>query len=53
MPDRRNTKEYYESFICKKNAKSIKKIQNNYSVIKAFEKPNIADITSVILEHLH
>ena len=34
--DPRNAKEHYQSFIRKKNTKSLKKIRNNYLATKNF-----------------
>ena len=39
IPDPRNAKEHYQSFRRKKNKKAVKKIRNNYLLIKNFRKP--------------
>ena len=44
IPDPCNDKEQYESFIRKKNRKSVKQS-------KTFDYPNIVDIKSVITDH--
>ena len=44
IPDPRNAKEHYQSFIRKKKYKFSKKIRNNYL-------STIADINSVITKH--
>ena len=44
IPDPQNVKEHYQSFIRKKNTKSVKQP-------KTFENLNIVDIKSVITEH--
>ena len=36
IPDTDNVKEHYQSFIRKKNRKSVKKIRNNYLSTKNF-----------------
>ena len=50
-PDPHNTKEHYRSFIRKKNAKSVKQSKTIIQEPKSFEKLNIVDIQSVIIEH--
>ena len=45
VPDPRNTKEHYQSFIIKKNRKSVKKIRKNYLSLTLLVKK------SVITEH--
>ena len=44
VPDPRNAKEPYQSFIRKKNTKSVKQP-------KTFENPNTVEIKSVVTEH--
>ena len=44
IPDPCNAKEQYQSFIRKKNRKSVKQS-------KTFDYPNIVDIKSVITDH--
>ena len=51
MPDPRNAKEHYQSFIRKKNTKSVKQSEIITYQPKTFENPNIADIKSVITKH--
>ena len=46
-----NAKEYYQSFIRKKHKKSAKQWEIVTYQSKTFEKPNIADIKSVIEEY--
>ena len=49
--DPRNAKEHYQSLITKKNTKSVKqKVVTQQP--RLFEKPNIVDIKSIIIEHL-
>ena len=48
--DRLNAKERYQSFIRKKNTKSVKQSKIITYQSKTFENPNIADIKSVIIE---
>ena len=50
IPDPHNTKEQYQSFVRKKNIKSVKQSEFTYQP-KSFEKPNIVDIKSVITEY--
>ena len=50
-PDSRNGKEHYQSFIRKKNRKSVKQSEIITYQRKTFENPNIVDIKSVITEH--
>ena len=52
MPNLHNTKENYQSFLKKKNRKSIKQPEAITYQPKTFENPNITDIKSVIAEHL-
>ena len=49
MPDPRNAKEHYQSFIRKK--KIVKRLKIITYQPKPFEKPNIVDIKSIITEH--
>ena len=49
--DSRNGKEHYQSFIRKKNRKSVKQSEIITYQRKTFENPNIVDIKSVITEH--
>ena len=51
IPDSRNAKEHYQSFIRKKNTKSVKQSEIITYQPKTFENSNIADIKSVITEH--
>ena len=46
-----NTKEHYQSFIKKKNTKSVKESEIMTYHAKTFENPNFIDIKSVIIEH--
>ena len=43
--------QHYESFLRKKNRKSIKQLEAITYQPKTFENPNITDIKSVITEH--
>ena len=49
--DRRNAKEHYQSFIKKKNSKSVKQSEVITYQPKSFENSNIVDIKSIISEH--
>ena len=49
--DSRNAKKHYQSFIRKKNKKSVKQIKIIFRLPKTFENPYIADTKSVISEH--
>ena len=51
IPDLRNAKENYKSFLRKKRRKSIKQSEKITYQPKAFEGSNIADIKSDIIEH--
>ena len=51
MPDPRCAKEHYQSFIRKKNTKSVKQSKIVTCQPKTFENRNIVDIKSVITEH--
>ena len=52
IPDPRNTKEHYQSFIRKKKAESLKQSKKITQQPKTFENANIVDIKSVIIENL-
>ena len=52
IPDPYNAKEYYQSFIRKKNTKSVKQSKIFTYQPKAFENSYIVDIKSVITKHL-
>ena len=49
LSDPGNAKEYYQSFIRKKNTKSVK--QSNTQQPKVLENRKIADVKPVITEH--
>ena len=51
IADSCNAKEHYQSFIRKKNTKSVKQSKMITYQPKAFENPNTVDIKSVITEH--
>ena len=51
VPDLRNVKQHYESFLRKKNRKSIKQSEITTYRPKIFQIPNIVNIKSVITEH--
>ena len=51
IPDPRSTKEHYQSFIGKKNTKSVKQSKIITYKPKTFENPNIVDIKSLVIEH--
>ena len=51
VPDPRNAKEHYQSFIRKKNRKSVKQSEIITYQPKTCENPNIVDIKSVITGH--
>ena len=51
IPDPRNGKEHYQSFIRKKNRKSVKQSEIITYQAKTLKNPNIVDIKSVIREH--
>ena len=51
MPDPRNAKEHYQSFIRKKNTKSVKQSKIITQQPKTFKNPNTVDIKSVIKKH--
>ena len=44
-------KKYYDSYLKKKNTKSVKRSKIFTQQLKAIENPNIADIKPVIIEH--
>ena len=51
IPDPCNAKEHYQSFIRKKNRKSVKQSKVIPYQPKTFENPNTVDIKSIIIEH--
>ena len=51
IPDPPNAKEHYQSFIRKKNRKSVKGPEIITYQPKPFENPNIVDIKPIITEH--
>ena len=51
LPDHRNAKEHYKSFIRKKNTKSVKQSKVITQQPKTFENTNPAAIKLVIIEH--
>ena len=51
IPDPRNAKEHYQSFIRKINAKSVEQSKVITHQPKTFENPNIGDIKSIITVH--
>ena len=51
IPDPRNAKEHYQSFIRKKNRKSVKQSEIITYQPKTFENPSIVNIKSVIIQH--
>ena len=51
IPDPRDAKEHYQSFIIQKNRKSIKKSKIITYQSKTFQNPKIVDIKSVITEY--
>ena len=51
IPDSRNSQEYHQSFIGKKNTKSVKQSKIITYQPKTFENPNTVDIKSAIVEH--
>ena len=51
IPDPRNAKEHYQSFIIKKNTKSVKQSKRIIYQPKTFENPDIVDLKSVVREH--
>ena len=53
IPDPCNAKEHFQSFLRKKNRKSVKQSEISTYQPKTFENPNIVNIKSVITEHQH
>ena len=51
IPDPRDAKEHYQSFIWKKNRKLIKQSKIITYQPETFENSNIVDIKSIITEH--
>ena len=51
IPDLQNAKKYYQSFIKKKNTKSIKQSKIFTQKLKTFENSNNVDIKSFSTEH--
>ena len=51
VPDPRNAKEHYQSFLRKKNRKSVKQSELITYQPTTYESPNIVDVKSVITEH--
>ena len=51
VPDPHNAKQHYESFLRKKNRKSVKPSEMITYQPKTFQNPNTVDIKSVITEH--
>ena len=51
IPDSRNAKEHYQTFLRKKNTKLLKQSEIITYQPKAFENPNIVDLKSVITQH--
>ena len=51
MPDPCNTKKHYQSFIRKKNKKSVKQSEIINYQPKNFESSNFVDIKSIITEY--
>ena len=50
IPDPRNAKKHYQSFMRKKNTKSVKQSKIITYQPKTFEKPNIVDIKPITTE---
>ena len=50
IPDPRNAKQHYQSFIRRKNKKSVKQSKIIIYQSKTFENPNPVDINSVITQ---
>ena len=48
IPDLRNVKDYYQSFIRKKNKKSVNQSEIITYQPKTFENPNIVDIDQLL-----
>ena len=55
IPDPRNAKEHYQSFISKKDTKSVKQSKIITYQPKTFENPNIVDINQSLqnIQKLH
>ena len=51
ISDPSNATEYYNSYLKKKNTKSVKQSKLIIQQLKAVEIPNIVDIKSIIIEH--
>ena len=51
MPDPTNPKEYYQSYLKRKDAKVLKRSKTITQQPKTLEIPNIVDIKSVLIEH--
>ena len=51
IPDPRNAKQHYQSFIRKKNRKSLKQSKIIIYQQKTFENSNTVDIKAIITEH--
>ena len=51
VPDPRNAKEHYQSFLRKKNRKSVKQSELITYQPTTYGSPNIVDVKSVITEH--
>ena len=52
IPDPCNAREHYQSFISKKNTKSVKQLEIiTYEPTQQFENTNIVNIKQVIIEH--
>ena len=52
MPDPSNAKEYYNSYLKRKNTKLVvKRPKIITQQLKSIENPGIVDIKSVIIEH--
>ena len=51
IPDPHKAKEHYQSFIRKKNTKSVKQTKIITQQTKNFENPDVVDLKSVIIEH--
>ena len=51
IPDLCNAKDHYQSFIRKKNTKTVKQSKITTYQSNTFENPNLVDIKSIITEH--
>ena len=51
IPDPSNTKEYYNSYLKRRNAKPVKRSKIITQQPKHFKNPNIVDIKSVIIDY--